>query len=110
MNSKETKQSSEKELRVPSSLATRETRIKVKWQIKEEKEEIEEVEGKAAQSRRDEKSVTTMDSYLSGSSLHERTIMTGHANLCVARTGRWKKGGGEGHAPKQNTSIFVEGT
>lgn len=36
--------------------------------------------------------------------------MTGHANLCVARTGRWKKGGGEGHAPKQNTSIFVEGT
>lgn len=48
MNSKETKQSSEKELRVPSSLATRETRIKVKWQIKEE---IEEEEGKAGQSR-----------------------------------------------------------
>lgn len=74
------------------------------------RERRDTVKGKrVAQSRRDEKSVTTMDSYLSGSSLHERTIMTGHANLCVARTGRGKKGG-EGHAPKQNTSIFVEGT
>lgn len=37
--------------------------------------------------RQDEKSVTTMDSYLSGSSLHERTIMSGHANLCVTEEG-----------------------